>query len=91
MPADPLVKRAIAFFDGRNLFYAPKYAFGYSWFMTIPEVATRLTGHASGARLTMRVWIHATTGRRECARDRQAEYLPQSTSERGESIGKRYP
>lgn len=31
MPAEPPVKRAIAFFDGQNLFYAAKYAFGYSW------------------------------------------------------------
>ena len=31
MPAEPAVKRAIAFFDGQNLFYAAKYAFGYSW------------------------------------------------------------
>ncbi len=31
MPAEPAVKRAIAFFDGQNLFYATKYAFGYSW------------------------------------------------------------
>lgn len=31
MPAEPAIKRAIAFFDGQNLFYAAKYAFGYSW------------------------------------------------------------
>ena len=31
MPAEPAVKRAIAFFDGQNLFYAAKYAFGYPW------------------------------------------------------------
>lgn len=31
MPAEPLVKRAIAFFDGQNLFYAAKKAFGYMW------------------------------------------------------------
>ncbi len=31
MPAEPAVKRVHAFFDGQNLFYAAKYAFGYSW------------------------------------------------------------
>ena len=31
MPVEPAVKRAIAFFDGQNLFYAAKYAFGYTW------------------------------------------------------------
>jgi uncharacterized LabA/DUF88 family protein len=31
MPAEPVVKRTIAFFDGQNLFYAAKIAFGYSW------------------------------------------------------------
>lgn len=31
MPAEPSVKRTTAFFDGQNLFYAAKYAFGYSW------------------------------------------------------------
>lgn len=31
MPAEPAVKRTIAFFDGQNLFYAAKYAFGYNW------------------------------------------------------------
>jgi uncharacterized LabA/DUF88 family protein len=31
MPAEPASKRAIAFVDGQNLFYAVKYAFGYSF------------------------------------------------------------
>ncbi len=31
MPTEPPVKRAIAFFDGQNLFYAVKQAFGYRW------------------------------------------------------------
>ncbi len=31
MPVEPILKRAIAFFDGQNLFYAAKYAFGYPW------------------------------------------------------------
>jgi len=28
---EPSLKRTIAFFDGQNLFYAAKNAFGYSW------------------------------------------------------------
>lgn len=30
MPAEPATKRAIAFIDGQNLFYAVKYAFGFT-------------------------------------------------------------
>jgi uncharacterized LabA/DUF88 family protein len=31
MPSEPTVKRTIAFVDGQNLFYAVKYAFGYTY------------------------------------------------------------
>ncbi|HEY0558596.1 MAG TPA: NYN domain-containing protein [Thermoanaerobaculia bacterium] len=31
MPAEPTVKRAIAFFDGQNLFHAARKAFGYTF------------------------------------------------------------
>lgn len=31
MAAEPAVKRTVAFFDGQNLFYAAKNAFGYAW------------------------------------------------------------
>ena len=31
MPTEPLVKRVFAFFDGQNLFYAAKAAYGYSY------------------------------------------------------------
>jgi uncharacterized LabA/DUF88 family protein len=31
VPAKPIANRAIAFFDGQNLFYAVKKAFGYNW------------------------------------------------------------
>ena len=31
MPKEPATKRAIAFFDGQNLFHAAKEAFGYSY------------------------------------------------------------
>ena len=30
MPVEPPVKRAIAFFDGQNLFHAVRAAFGYT-------------------------------------------------------------
>jgi uncharacterized LabA/DUF88 family protein len=31
MPAEPLIKRALVFVDGQNLFFAAKHAFGYSY------------------------------------------------------------
>lgn len=31
MPAEPAIKRAVAFIDGQNLFYAAKNAFGYGF------------------------------------------------------------
>jgi uncharacterized LabA/DUF88 family protein len=31
MPQEPAIKRAVAFFDGQNLFYAAKSAFGYAY------------------------------------------------------------
>src|ERR1035437_3680447 len=31
MPVEPTVKRAVAFFDGQNLFHCAKDAFGYRW------------------------------------------------------------
>ncbi len=31
MRTEPSTKRAVAFFDGQNLFYAVKYAFGYNY------------------------------------------------------------
>jgi uncharacterized LabA/DUF88 family protein len=31
MPAEPPTKRAITFFDGQNLYYAAKYAFGHTY------------------------------------------------------------
>lgn len=31
MPEEPLIKRAVAFFDGQNLFHSAKTAFGYSF------------------------------------------------------------
>lgn len=31
MPAEPIVKRAVAFIDGQNLYHSARDAFGYSW------------------------------------------------------------
>lgn len=31
MPSEPAIKRAVAFFDGQNLFHAAKQAFGYTY------------------------------------------------------------
>ena len=31
MPAEPAIKRTVAFFDGQNLFHCAKDAFGYPW------------------------------------------------------------
>ena len=31
MPAEPSVKRTVAFFDGQNLFHAAKKAFGHTF------------------------------------------------------------
>lgn len=31
MPNEPIEKRAIAFIDGQNLFYAARHAFGYTY------------------------------------------------------------
>jgi uncharacterized LabA/DUF88 family protein len=45
MPVEPAVKRAIAFFDGQNLFYAVKKAFGYSYPNYDPKaLAERIIG-----------------------------------------------
>ena len=45
MPVEPAVKRAIAFIDGQNLFYAVKKAFGYTYPNYDPKaLAERITG-----------------------------------------------
>ncbi len=52
MPADPPVKRTVAFFDGQNLFYAAKYAFGYSWPSYDPLKLAQTVCQAQGWQLT---------------------------------------
>jgi uncharacterized LabA/DUF88 family protein len=45
MPAEPAQKRAIAFIDGQNLFYAAKYAFGYTFpNYDVPALAAAICG-----------------------------------------------
>lgn len=45
MPAEPELKRAIAFFDGQNLFHAAREAFGYSYPNYDPlELSLSITG-----------------------------------------------
>ena len=51
MPAEPTIKRAIAFFDGQNLFYAAKNAFGYGWPNYDPLKLARATCRAQGWQL----------------------------------------
>ena len=43
MPVEPTTKRAVVFFDGQNLFYAAKEAFGYSY----PNYDPKLSGRKS--------------------------------------------
>jgi len=51
MPVEPLAKRTIAFFDGQNLFYAAKYAFGYLWPNYDPLKLARAVCQAQGWQL----------------------------------------
>jgi len=55
MPIEPELKRAIAYFDGQNLFHAAKYAFGYSWpnydpVLLARNVCTRMGWRLDGVR-----------------------------------------
>lgn len=59
MPVEPATKRAIAFVDGQNLFYAVKYAFGYTYpNYDIPALA-RAVAQARGWTLS---GVHFYTG-----------------------------
>ncbi len=51
MPVEPPIKRAMAFFDGQNLFYATKYAFGYSWPNCDPLKLAQVICRAQGWQL----------------------------------------
>jgi hypothetical protein len=42
MPTEPGIKRAFAFFDGQNLFYAAKEAFGYPFPNYDPRLLTEM-------------------------------------------------
>ncbi len=51
MRVEPPVKRTVAFFDGQNLFYAVKKAFGYGWPNYDPLALARAVCAARGWNL----------------------------------------
>ncbi|WP_461211327.1 NYN domain-containing protein [Desulfocurvus sp. DL9XJH121] len=51
MPKEPEVKRAMAYFDGQNLFHAAKYAFGHTWPSYDPLLLARAVCVRMGWRL----------------------------------------
>ncbi len=59
MPAEPTVKRAFAFIDGQNLFFAAKYAFGYQWPNYDPVALASAVCNAQGWSLAK---VHFYTG-----------------------------
>jgi hypothetical protein len=59
MPSEPSTKRAVAFFDGQNLFYASKEAFGYPFPNYDPKL---LTEHVCSAKGWSVAGIHFYTG-----------------------------
>ena len=52
MPAEPTVKRAVAFVDGQNLFYAAKNAFGYPYPNFDPKILAERIAADRGWTLT---------------------------------------
>jgi len=59
MRTEPTVKRAFAFFDGQNLFYAAKEAFGYPFPNYDPRLLTERVCAAQGWQIA---GIHFYTG-----------------------------
>lgn len=59
MPAEPTNKRTFAFFDGQNLFYAAKEAFGYSYPNYDPRLLAETICRTQGWRLSE---VHFYTG-----------------------------
>ena len=51
MPPEPSTKRAVAFVDGQNLFYASKYAFGYTYPNYDPLALARTICHSRDWKL----------------------------------------
>ncbi|HEY3353170.1 MAG TPA: NYN domain-containing protein [Polyangia bacterium] len=51
MPAEPSIKRAVAFFDGQNLFHAAKAAFGYVYPNYDPVLLARAVSQTKGWQL----------------------------------------
>ena len=52
MPIEPSEKRAVAFIDGQNLFYAAKKAFGYSYPNYDPKALAERISASRGWKLT---------------------------------------
>ena len=59
MPPEPSIKRAVAFVDGQNLFYAAKYAYGYSYPNYDPLGLARAICQAQGWQVEK---VHFYTG-----------------------------
>lgn len=57
MPTEPARKRTVAFFDGQNLFYAAKHAFGYGYPNYDPLALAGAVCRAQGWDLTG-VWFY---------------------------------
>jgi hypothetical protein len=63
MPVEPPVKRAAAFIDGQNLFYAAKEAFGYTFPNYDPRALAEAVCRTKGWTLDRTVLLHRRTGR----------------------------
>lgn len=59
MPAEPATKRAVAFIDGQNLFYAVKKAFGYAYPNYDPKILAQKVCETKGWKLDA---VHFYTG-----------------------------
>ncbi|OGQ06972.1 MAG: NYN domain-containing protein [Deltaproteobacteria bacterium RIFCSPLOWO2_12_FULL_40_28] len=59
MPAEPTIKRAIAFIDGQNLFYAVKKAYGYKFPNYDPKLLSKKICDSHGWKLE---GVHFYTG-----------------------------
>lgn len=52
VPSEPVDKRAVAFFDGQNLFHAARIAFGYTWLNYDPKALAAAVCGSRNWRLT---------------------------------------
>ena len=61
MPTEPTCKRVIAFFDGQNLFYAAKQAFGYPWPNYDPIKLAQAICQTRGLAIAADLFLHRRT------------------------------